>query len=71
MTGTLESSNLGRGAEIIMKRGGGWKALFRGNAVNVMRWMGGRSMSLTSDTLIRILPASQECAKQGSGFFCF
>ena len=26
-----------QGAEIIMEKGGGWKALFRGNLVNVMR----------------------------------
>ena len=29
-----------QGAKIIMDKGGGWRALFRGNAVNVMRRWG-------------------------------
>jgi len=37
MTGTLEASNLMQAAETLMERGGGWRALFRGNALNVMR----------------------------------
>ena len=37
MTGSLEASDLMQGAAVLMARGGGWKALFRGNAVNVMR----------------------------------
>jgi hypothetical protein len=37
MTGTLEASDLMQGAALLMSRGGGWQALFRGNSVNVMR----------------------------------
>lgn len=44
MTGSLEASDLMQGAAVLMARGGGWKALFRGNAVNVMR-CGGRCSS--------------------------
>mmetsp|Transcript_41256 Transcript_41256/g.123173 ORF Transcript_41256/g.123173 Transcript_41256/m.123173 type:complete len:383 (-) Transcript_41256:419-1567(-) len=57
MTGALEAGDLLQGAGLLMARGGGWRALFRGNAVNVMRCAPSKALDFFAfDAFKQLLP---------------
>ncbi|GAX78662.1 hypothetical protein CEUSTIGMA_g6100.t1 [Chlamydomonas eustigma] len=53
---SIEPSGFGKNAAAIMEKGGGWRALFRGNAVNVMRSAPSKALDFFAfDTFKRML----------------